>query len=119
MACRLGVGEGAVGKTQRIVDSPEHPQCQGVENLPCGARILAKPAGEIAMARLVIELDGLLKMVMGAGKIAELKAGAAGNVVHDQGLGAIRLGCASRRKSSAISRIGAGSPRVKCPPQRL
>src|SRR6516164_9716938 len=44
------------------------------------------------MARLVVELDGLLKMPMGAGKIAELKASAAGNAVRDQGLGTIRPG---------------------------
>ena len=44
------------------------------------------------MPRWVVELDGFLKMLMGGGKIAELKAIAAGNVVRDQGLGAIRLG---------------------------
>src|SRR6516164_4109477 len=44
------------------------------------------------MARLVVELDGLLKMVMGAGKVAEVKAGGAGNAVSDQGLGAIGPG---------------------------
>ena len=44
------------------------------------------------MARLIVEFDGLLKILMGAGKIAELKAGAAGNAVRDQGLGAIRPG---------------------------
>src|SRR5215471_18359208 len=44
------------------------------------------------MARLVVELDGLLKMVMGAGKFAELKASAAANAVRDQGLGTIRPG---------------------------
>jgi hypothetical protein len=38
------------------------------------------------MARLVVELDGFLKMPMGEGKIAELKAIAAGNAVRDQGL---------------------------------
>src|SRR6516162_1968993 len=30
MHCRLGVGEGAVGKAQRIVDSPEPPQREGI-----------------------------------------------------------------------------------------
>jgi len=45
------------------------------------------------MARLVVELDRLLKMQMGPGKIAELKAIAAGNAVRDQGLGTIRPGC--------------------------
>ena len=44
------------------------------------------------MACLVVELDGLLKMLMGTGKIAELKASAAGNAVRDQPLGTIRLG---------------------------
>src|SRR6516165_1867473 len=44
------------------------------------------------MARLVVKLDGFLEMLMGAGKIAELKASAAGNAVRDQGLGTIRPG---------------------------
>jgi len=44
------------------------------------------------MARLVIELDGFVKMLMGTGEVAELKAGVAGNAMTDQGLGAIRLG---------------------------
>jgi hypothetical protein len=44
------------------------------------------------MARRVVELDGLLKMVMGAGKVAEIKAGLAGNAVCDHSLGAIRPG---------------------------
>src|SRR6516165_2987776 len=44
------------------------------------------------MARLVVEFDGLLKMPMGAGKIAELKAIAAGNAMPDHGLGTIRPG---------------------------
>src|SRR5262249_37786180 len=44
------------------------------------------------MVPLVVELDGLLKMLMGTGKIAELKASAAGNAVRDQPLGTIRLG---------------------------
>src|SRR6516225_3078542 len=44
------------------------------------------------MARLVVEFDGLLKMVMGAGKVAEVKTGGAGNAVRDQGLGATRPG---------------------------
>src|SRR6516164_11631531 len=92
MACRLGVCEGAVGKAQRIVDSSEHPHCEGVQNLCRGAGILAEPVGQITMPRWVVELDGFLKMLMGGGKIAELKAIAAGNVVRDQGLGAIRLG---------------------------
>src|SRR5262252_2633651 len=45
------------------------------------------------MARLVVEVDGFLKMLMGTGKIAEVKAGGAGNAVCDQGLGAIGLCC--------------------------
>src|SRR5215472_4419720 len=44
------------------------------------------------MALLVVELDSLLKMVVGAGKIAEIKAGGAGNAMSNQGLGAIRPG---------------------------
>ena len=52
---------------------------------------MAEPAGEIAMARRDVELDGLPKMLMSAGKIAEIKAGGAGNAVRDQSLGAIRL----------------------------
>ena len=35
------------------------------------------PVGEIAVARLIIEFDGLLKMVMGACKIAKIPAGEA------------------------------------------
>jgi hypothetical protein len=44
------------------------------------------------MARLVVELDSFLKIVVGAVKIAEMKAGDAGNAVRDQGLGAIGPG---------------------------
>src|SRR6516162_7566138 len=44
------------------------------------------------MARLVVELESLLKMVMGAGKIAEVKAGGGEIAVRDQGLGTIRPG---------------------------
>jgi len=90
--CRFGVGEGAVGEAQRVVDSPEHPLREGVVNLRCGAGIPAEPVGEITMARLVVELDGLLKMVVGADKVAEIKAGDAGNAMSDQGVGAIRPG---------------------------
>ena len=53
---------------------------------------MAEPAGEIAMARRDVELDGLPKMLMSAGKIAEIKAGGAGNAVRDHSLGAIRAG---------------------------
>jgi hypothetical protein len=90
MRCRLGVGEGAVGKAQRLVDSPEHPQC--VPNLRCGTGILAEPVDEIGIVRLVVERDGLRKMVMGAGKVAEIKAGLTGNAVCNHRLGTIRPG---------------------------
>src|SRR5215469_14435776 len=90
MRRRLGIGQGTVGKVQSLVDSPEHPQRQGISNFRCCAGILTEPVGEIGMARLVVELDGLLKMLMGAGKIAEINAGVAGNAVRDQGLGTIR-----------------------------
>src|ERR1700756_3508043 len=88
--CQLGVGEGTVGEAQRVVDSPEYPQCEGVVNLRCGAGIPAEPVGEITMARLVVELDGLVKMLMSAGEVAEIDAGVAGNAVRDQSLGIIR-----------------------------
>src|SRR6516162_3075000 len=90
MRRRLGIGQGTVGKVQSLVDSPEHPQRQGIENLRSGARIIAEPIGEIAMASRVVEIDGLLKMLVGAGKVAEIKAGVAGSAVRDQGLGTIR-----------------------------
>jgi hypothetical protein len=92
MRCRLGVSEGSVGKGQGLVDSPEHPQCDGIVDLRYDTRILAEPVGEIGVPRRVVELDGPLKMVMGAGKIAEIKAGRAGNAVCDQGLGTMRPG---------------------------
>src|SRR5262245_55730349 len=44
------------------------------------------------MARLVVELDSLLKMVMGAGKVGEIKAGDAETAVRYQGFKAIRAG---------------------------
>ena len=50
MRCRPGAGEGPFGKRQSLVDSPEHPQRESVENLRCGAGIRAEPVGEIAMA---------------------------------------------------------------------
>src|SRR6516165_10297502 len=53
---------------------------------------MAEPVGEIAMARLLVELDGLLEMLMCTGKVAEIKAGGAGDAVRDQSLWAIRLG---------------------------
>jgi hypothetical protein len=92
MRCRLGVGEGAVGKRQSLVDSPECPQSDGIKGFRCGAGIRAESVGEIVMARWAVELDGLLIMLMGAGKVAEVKAGVAGNAVSDQGLGTIRPG---------------------------
>jgi len=92
MRCRLGVGEGTVGEPQSLVDSPEHPQCEGVEYLRCGAGIRAEPVGEIAVAARVVELDSVLIMLVGAGKVAEIKAGEAGNAVGDHRLGAIRPG---------------------------
>src|SRR5215471_11268164 len=60
MRCRLGVGEGAVGKPQSLVDSPEYPQYESVVNLGCGEGIVAEPVGEIGMPCSVVELDGLL-----------------------------------------------------------
>ena len=118
MRCRLGVGEGAVGKRQSLVDSPEHPQCEGIKGFRCGARILAEPVGEIGMARLVVEFDGLLKMVVGAGKIAEIKAGDAGNAVCDQSLGAIRLGrgFAQEKLRHFAQRCGFAAGEM-CPPK--
>jgi predicted ATPase len=44
------------------------------------------------MAHRVVQFDGLLKMVVGTGKVAEIKADGAGNAVRDHGLGTIRLG---------------------------
>ena len=91
--CRsLGVGEGPVGTSERIVDLTKNPQREGVENLRCGARILTEPVGQIAVARRVVEFDGLLKMIMSGEVVAEINAGVAGNAVRDQGLGAIGPG---------------------------
>jgi len=44
------------------------------------------------MARRIVELNGLLIMVVGAGEAAEIKAGGAGNAMRDQGLRTIRPG---------------------------
>src|SRR6516164_11413248 len=44
------------------------------------------------MARPVVELESLLKMVMGAGKISEIKAREAEMAVRDHSLGATRAG---------------------------
>jgi hypothetical protein len=92
MRCRLGVGEGAVGKRQGLADPTENPQSEGVPNFRDGARILTEPVGEIAMPRRVVERDSLPKMIMGAGKIAEIPAGEARNTVCLQSLGTIRPG---------------------------
>ena len=92
MRCRLGVRERTVDKAQSLIDSPEHPQRDGILNFCMGAQIRAEPVGEIAMLCSVIELDGLVKMLMGAGKVAEIPTGLAGNAVREQGLGAIRAG---------------------------
>jgi len=90
MRRRLSVGEGAIGKRQSLVNSTKRPQDDGVPNLSCGAGIHTEPVGEIAVACRVVELDGLQKMFMGAGKVAEIPTGLAGNAVRDQGLAAIR-----------------------------
>jgi len=92
MGCRPGIRERTVGEAQSLVDAPEHPQRDGIIYFRRDAGIRAEPVGEIDMARRVIELDGLLKMVVGAGKIAEIKTGGAGNTVRDQSLGTIRPG---------------------------
>ena len=92
MRCRFGIGERTIGKAQSLVDPTEDPQCEGVPNLSCGAGIRAEPVGEIAMTRLVVELETLLIMVMGAGKVAETKAGVAEVAVRDHSLGTIRPG---------------------------
>src|SRR6516165_12591230 len=64
MCQSLGVGEDPIGASERIVDLTKNPQREGVENLRCGARILTEPVGQIAVARRVVEFDGLLKMIM-------------------------------------------------------
>src|SRR5262249_27727716 len=74
MRHRFGVGESAFGKRQSLVDSTEHPQCEGVENLRCRPGVLAEPVSEIGMTRLVVEHESLLKVVVGAGKITEIPA---------------------------------------------
>jgi hypothetical protein len=45
MRCRLRVGERAVGKAQSLVDSPEHPQREGIICFRRGARTETKPIG--------------------------------------------------------------------------
>jgi hypothetical protein len=78
MRCRLGIGERTVGNAQGLVDSSEHPQRDGIISFRSGAGILAEPVGKIAMQCLIVALEGLLKMVMGGGKVAEIKVGGAG-----------------------------------------
>src|SRR5215469_13617786 len=90
MLCRLGVREGTFGTRQSLVDSTEHPQHEGVPDLSGGAGISAEPVGESAMAFRVVEIQGGLKMLMGADKVAQIKAGDTGSAVRDQGLGTIR-----------------------------
>ena len=109
----------ASGKASSI--STEHPQCEGVENLRCGARVLAEPVGEIGMPCLVVELDGLLIMLMSAGKIAEIPAGDAGNAVRDQGLGAIRSGCgfAQEKLGHFAHRCGFAARKVPDPDPKI
>ena len=83
MRYRFGVGEGAVGKAQGLFDAPEHPQRDGIKYFRRDVGILTEPVGEFGMVRRVIELDGLVKMVMGAGKVSEIPAGDAENAVRD------------------------------------
>ena len=117
MRCRLGVGEGAVGKAQRIVHSPEDPQRNRIKGFRCSAGIPAEPVGEVGIARRVVELDGLLKMLMGAGKVAEIPAGHAGDAVRDQGLGAIRPvdGLALEKLGHFAQRCGFAARKVPDP----
>src|SRR6516165_6046136 len=51
---------------------------------------MAEAVGEIGVPRPGPEFEGLLKMLMGASKVAEIPVGDAGSAVRDQGLGAIR-----------------------------
>jgi hypothetical protein len=67
---RSRVGEGAVAHSQSLVDSAEHPQRYGIIYFRRGAGILTKPISEIAVACLIVEFDGLPKMVMSGGKVA-------------------------------------------------
>src|ERR1700745_2984852 len=88
--CRGSIGESEVGKTQSLVDLPEHPLRKGIIYFRVAAGIVTKPIGEIAGARLVVKFDGLPRMLLGTGTIAEEKAGDAGYAVRDHGLGTIR-----------------------------
>jgi hypothetical protein len=117
MRCRFCVGEGAVGKRQNLVDSTKRPQCDGVPNLRCGTGIHTEPVREIAMACRVVQLDGLPKMIMGAGKVAEIPTGLAGNAVRDQGLGTIRPGrrFAQEKLGHFTQRCGFGAGKIPDP----
>src|SRR6516162_10114041 len=117
MRRRLGVGESAVGEAQRIVDSTKNPRREGVENLRCAAGILTEPVDEIAVARLVVEFETLLRMVVSTGKIAEMKAGDAGNAVRDQGLRTIgpRRGFAQEKLGHFAHRRGFAAIKVPEP----
>jgi hypothetical protein len=92
MPCRPGVGDGTVGKRQRLIDSAKHPKRDSIENFRGGARILAEPIGKIAMPFPAVEIDRLLKMIMGSSEVAEIPAGDAGNTMSDQSLGVTRPG---------------------------
>ena len=120
MRRRLGIGQGTVGKVQSLVDSPEHPQHDGIKSFYCGAGILAEPVGEIAMLRLVVELNTLLKMLMGAGKVAEIPTGVAGTAVCDHCLGAIRprRGLAQKKLGHFAHRCGF-APRLVPDPETV
>ena len=74
MRCRFGIGESEVGKAQSLVNFPEHPQRKGIIYFRVAAGIVTKPIGEIAGACLVVKFDGLPRMLLGAGKIAEQKS---------------------------------------------
>jgi len=39
MRCRFGVGEGAAGKRQSLVDCPENPQRDGIKSFRRGAGV--------------------------------------------------------------------------------
>ena len=43
MCCRLGIGEGAFGRAQSLVDFPEHPQREGIVYFRYGAGIIPEP----------------------------------------------------------------------------
>ena len=60
------------------------------------------------MARRIVELDALPKMLMGAGKVADMKAGVAGNAVRDHHLEAIRPrgGFAQEKLGHFVHRCG-------------